>query len=60
MKSLKIISLLFGILGLILVFICIFTDYNDALFLPLCLIFSLLSNGINYIANKYFKEKKDD
>ena len=47
MKIIRTISLVLCIAGLAAVLICILTDWNDALFLPLGIILSAVTNALN-------------
>ena len=49
MKGIRTISLVLCIAGLAAVLICILTDWNDALFLPLGLFLSAVTNALNIL-----------
>ena len=59
MKAIKTISLVLCIAGLAAVLICILTDWNDALFLPLGLFLSAATNALNILIARRTKIGKE-
>ena len=59
MKIIRTISLVLCIAGLAAVLICILTDWNDALFLPLGIILSAVSNALNILIVRRTKVSKE-
>ena len=60
MKSLKIISLILCVAALGAVAICIFTDWNDGLYLPLALCLSAVGNGINVFSDNRGNGRREE
>ena len=59
MKIRRTISLVLCIAGLAAVLICILTDWNDALFLPLGIILSAVTNALNILIVRRTKVSKE-
>ena len=60
MKLLKIISVILCVAALGAVAICIFTDWNDWLYLSLALGLSACGNFINFFSDRHAKNKKEN
>ena len=59
MKTLRFIALFFCLASLASLAVCIFTDWNDGLLLPLALCLSLAGNVLNILANRQDKSRKE-
>ena len=59
MKGIRTISLVLCIAGFAAVLICILTDWNDALFLPLGLFLSAATNALNILIARRTKVSKE-
>ena len=59
MKLLRIAALGLCLAALAAILLCIFTDWNDSLFLPLGLCLSVVGNGLNLLANRRHKDGKE-
>lgn len=55
MKMLKISALVFCLASLAAIAVCIFTDWNDGLYLPLALCLGVVGNGINVFSDNHGK-----
>ena len=60
MKILKIISLILCVAALGAVAICIFTDWNDGLYLPLALCLGAVGNGINVFSDNRGNGRREE
>ena len=59
MKIIRTISLVLCIAGLAAVPLCLLTDWNDALFLPLGIILSAVTNALNILIARRTKVSKE-
>ena len=59
MKIRRTISLVLCIAGLAAVLICIVTDWSDALFLPLGIVLSAVTNALNILIARRTKVSKE-
>ena len=60
MKILRIAALAFCLAALAAIAVCIFTDWNDGLFLPLGLALSAAGNILNILYNRKENGKKEN
>ena len=60
MKFLRIAALAFCLAALAVIAICIFTDWNDDLFLPLGLALSAAGNIMNILYNRKENSEKEN
>ena len=60
MKMLKISALVFCLASLAAIAVCIFTDWNDGLYLPLALCLSAVGNGINVFSDNRGNGRREE
>lgn len=60
MKILRIIALFFCIASLAAVAVCIFTDWNDGLYVLLALVLSIGGNAVNILSDLRGKDGKEN
>lgn len=59
MKSIKIIALVLELAALAVIAVCIFTDWNDELYLPLGLCLSLIGNILCILSVRWDKSERE-
>ena len=60
MKPLKISALVFCLASLAAIAVCIFTDWNDGLYLPLALCLGAVGNGINVFSDNRGNGRREE
>ena len=60
MKIMRRIALILGIAACVAVAVCLLTDWNDDVFLPLSLFLSAAANVLNILAARREKGEKED